>query len=200
MLKGLDVSHWEQSVNWQNAKADGFAYMMTKASQGDTGVDNWLGKHVPAAHAAGLVTAAYHMFDPADDGAVQAQHFLATIKGLPLTMRPIIDWELVSGVSAATQIANVKKWLDLVEAACGKPPVIYCGPSFFQDTIGNPPIFGRYPLWIAEYRAQPTWIPSAWKTWTFWQNAIAREPGVVPGSVDTDFFNGDATAFQAFLT
>ena len=55
-----------------------------------------------------------------------------------------------------------------------------------MQTIGNPPQFADYPLWIASYQANSPMIPKPWTSYVLWQNSggTAKLPNGV--NVDTD--------------
>ena len=83
-----------------------------------------------------------------------------------------------------------------VKALTGRAGIIYTGYYFWRDQVGNPGNNLGAPLWLASYTASPS-VPSAWRTWNFWQyNDNGRLPGI-SGNVDVDYYNGDEAALRA---
>ncbi|MGH3658900.1 MAG: glycoside hydrolase family 25 protein, partial [Micromonosporaceae bacterium] len=81
-------------------------------------------------------------------------------------------------------------WLDTVEDLTGRTPIIYTGPSFWNDHVGSN-AFGRYPLWIAHYTTKPSpIIPVGWTAYTFWQYTSSGRVSGIQGAVVRTRFQG----------
>ena len=201
-VPGVDVSYWDSGIDWPKVRATGQRYVFIKASEGDayadpTFDDNWRG-----AKATGLLRGAYHFFRSNIDPKKQAAKFIDYVKSMNDNgeLPPVLDLETPDGQTKEKIISRAKTWLDLVEAAFGRKPIIYSGQFFLQDYFselgGGPPAWAKdYPLWIAQYPStyvegsQP-FLPRGWFKWTFWQYS---EKGVVNGinaKVDLNVFNG----------
>jgi GH25 family lysozyme M1 (1,4-beta-N-acetylmuramidase) len=111
-------------------------------------------------------------------------------------------------VPNAQFIACAQDWLQRVEDATGRQPVIYSGPAFLQSRMsspnGRPPAWAiKYTLWLANYLNHPInedfdlpWQPNGWSAWKFWQysdrgniGGIMADDGSLTG-VDLNFFRG----------
>ena len=88
MLPGLDVSHWEGTIDWKTVSAAGYKFAYTKATESTTYVDDTLKPNVEGANAAGIPIGAYHFYRLAADPKAQADFFLAKIKDLKLDLPP----------------------------------------------------------------------------------------------------------------
>jgi GH25 family lysozyme M1 (1,4-beta-N-acetylmuramidase) len=55
------------------------------------------------------------------------------------------------GLSAAAIIAKLQTWLEVVEQATGKTPVIYTQPRWWNNRIGKTDKLAKYQIWIADY-------------------------------------------------
>ncbi len=64
MLLGIDVSHYDDSVDWPLLASSGVAFAIAKASQGDYYRDDRCNDHLAGAQAYGLRTGIYHWVDP----------------------------------------------------------------------------------------------------------------------------------------
>jgi len=195
-LLGIDVSHYEPRLNWSMAHDNGrVMWMYTKATEGISHVDALLDEHIGDAKAAGVIVGAYHFFRCSLDAKAQAEHFLKTVAHMPLDLPHCLDWESSSadGIAPSIQKMKAKIWLDAVEKASGKVPVIYGGESHLRS-LALGPEFARYPLWLAHYGVAESSlkIPQPWRWYTMWQFTDA---GSVPGlaanhHVDSNYFAG----------
>jgi lysozyme len=196
-LTGIDVSHYQGTVNWGAVKAAGCSFAFAKATEG-TGVgdslftQNWQGMK-----AAGLARGAYHFFHASQNAAAQASHFLATVQLSAGDLPPVIDVEISDNAANSAIVQGVQTWLDAVEQATGVTPIIYTGTAFWNAHLNNG--FGRYPLWIAHYTGAPTPapLPNGWADWTFWQYSQSLAINGVHGAADHDYFNGAPADLQA---
>jgi lysozyme len=209
-VPGIDVSYWDAGIDWPKVRATGQRYVFVKATEGDfyadpTFDDNWRG-----AKPAGLLRGAYHFFRCNVDPKKQATKFIDYVKSMndDGELPPVLDLESNDGQTKDKILSRVKTWIDLVEAAFGRKPIIYSGQFFLQDYLseagGGPPAWTKdYPLWLAQYPnnyvegSQP-YLPRGWYKWTFWQYS---EKGVVNGinaKVDLNLFNGTLEELYKF--
>jgi lysozyme len=187
-IPGIDISHFQGTIDWSAVAQAGKMFAFVKATQGLTYVDpqfhaNWAG-----AKAAGLLRGAYHFYQPGDDPRQQAEFFLATVGLGPGDLPPALDVETSKGQTAGEIVQGVQEWLSTVQQALGVTPLLYTDRTFW-NTLGAEG-FGGYPLWIAEYGVASPVLPAGWTSWTFWQSS---ETGTVPGvtgSLDLDLFQG----------
>ena len=201
-VPGIDVSYWNSGIDWPKVRATGQRYVFIKASESasykdPTFDDNWFG-----ARSAGLLRGAYHFFRCNADAKKQADSFIDYVKSFndDGELPPVLDLETHDGQRRDKIIPAVKTWLDRVEAAFGKKPMIYSGKFFLQDYLsessGGPPSWAKdHPLWIAQYPNQyvpgsePS-LPRGWFTWTFWQYSERGRVNGINANVDLNVFNG----------
>jgi len=200
ILEGLDVSHWQNTIDWLAVAAAGRTFTYIKASEDVDFVDNMYATNRAAANAAGLVIGAYHFAQPdasAGDARAEADHFVDTATPASGDLLPVLDLERSGGLSQTALITWVRDWLDRVEERLGVRAVIYCSPNFWTNYMGDTTWFannGYSVLWVAHWTtaADPTVPGGAWGAngWTFWQYTSS---GVVPGiagRVDLNRYNG----------
>lgn len=201
-VPGIDVSYWDAGIDWPKVRATGQRYAFVKATEGDfyadpTFDDNWLG-----AKKAGLLRGAYHFFRCNVDPKKQATKFIDYVKTMNDNgeLPPVLDLESNDGQTKDKVISRAKTWLDLVEAAFGKKPIIYSGQYFLQDYFseagGGPPAWTKsYPLWLAQYpnnyvEGMTPYLPRGWYKWSFWQYSEKGKVNGINASVDLNLFNG----------
>lgn len=201
-VPGIDVSYWNAGIDWPKVRATGQRFVVSKATEGDgyrdpSLVNNWLG-----AKSAGLLRGAYHFFRCNVDPKKQADNYINYIRTLKDDgeFPPVLDLETHDNVKKEKIIPAVKTWLDRVEAAFGKKPIIYSGFYFLKDYLseagGGPPAWAKdYPLWLAQYPdsyvegMQPS-LPKGWFSWTIWQYSEKGRLNGINANVDLDLFNG----------
>ena len=194
-LSGIDVSKWQGDVNWQEVKQAGVTFAFARATYGSVEVDSLFNANWQGIKNVGLARGAYHFFVTADDATEQANLFLRTVGSLESgDLPPVLDVEAQSG-TGSNLVSGVQTWLDLVEQKLGRKPIIYTGPSFWNENLTSG--FGSYPLWVAEYGVSSPKPVNGWDGWTFWQHSQSGAVEGVSGSVDLDYFNGSQSDLEA---
>ena len=195
LLPGIDVSHWQGRVDWERVADDEIAFAFIKATEGGDYVDPRFVANWDGAARAGVLRGAYHFYRPQTDAAVQAQQFLRTVGARAGDLPPVLDVEVTDGRSADAIAAGVRTWLEMVERATGRRPIVYTRAGFWNQVGGG---FGAYPLWVAHYGVAEPAIPSDWDRWTFWQHSDAGRVAGISGNVDLNWFAGGWEELREF--
>jgi lysozyme len=202
MPKGIDVSKFQGSVNWQEVKNAGYSFGFARAIDDSTGTTadpefahNWQGMSD-----SGIFRGAYYFLRASRNMTDAANLFVSLVGQLgPGYLPPVLDVETADGESADTVLDAIQEWMDAVESAVNRQIIIYTNASFWENTLGNSTRFSDRALWIAEYTSAPQpKYPSAFPAYSFWQYS---ESGTVPGisgQVDMDRFNGSMNGLRAF--
>lgn len=190
----FDISHWNSSADFAQAKRAGYVGVYLKATDGPSYTDPTFVARAKAAKAAGLHVGAYLFFHPDQDVAAQVSHFVQVTKGL-CDLDAALDHETATG-NAAHDASAALKALQLLKTA-GLNPILYTYRAFISD--GEAAGLGAFPLWIADYSGgtSPT-IPGIWNSYVMWQTGQARVAGVAAGDgpgVDVD----QAPSLEALL-
>jgi lysozyme len=196
-VQGIDVSHFQGVVDWQQVAKAGMSFAFAKATEGITYVDPQFSTNWAGIKAAGLVRGAYHFFEANDDATAQAQHFLATVKLAPGDLPPVLDIETTAGVSDEQIWSGVSTRIQVVEQATGRQPILYTAPGFWNSHAPDLTLT-RYPLWLADYAAQAL-LPHGWSSWLFWQHSQSGSVAGVTGAVDLDLFSGTLQQLQELV-
>lgn len=191
MIKFVDTSHYELGFNFVKGVADGVVGMMTKASEG-LGRDKTCSTLIAKARSAGIkYCGMYHFFHSNIPVQAQVKMYLSAYKQTATELPPILDLEesSVNGHSFS-DVANLAlEWLELVESATGKVPMLYIDMNMLALTgIGRDPRFAKYARWIAKYSS------TAPPSFEFWQFTDKGEQGA-----DTDWYNGSEADLGKFL-
>ncbi|RYH10884.1 GH25 family lysozyme [Tropicimonas sp. IMCC6043] len=201
-VHGLDVSRWQQDIDWTSARAAGISFVFIKATEGVEEIDPKFETHWAGAGRAGLPRAAYHYFYFCAPAAAQARWFIANVPrilgGLPHVLD--MEWNHRSPTCRKRPPgpevrSEAKTFLDILEAHYGQRPILYTTVDFWEDTG-----IGRLPgtrFWLRSVSAQPAErYPGA--NWDFWQyTGTGLVPGV-PGKVDINVFRGSVQSWQRY--
>lgn len=193
-----DFYEGEYPLNWQAIKATNPLRVVFQATYGrhgrwdDNKPDRKVKQYVDEAKANGVKYGLYHFLKPNSINE-QADFYLNTIKSLGGfgDMEPIVDVEYEpsrrdrNAIRGTQWAGQIKAWLDLVEGASGKKPLIYTSAKFWAFTFDRdekPPVWtSQYRLWTAGYpfamrvdsnvTCPKSYIPAGWTECAVWQYA-----------------------------
>ncbi len=202
---GIDIASYQHpgaaAIDWTTVAANR-RFVIIKATE-DTGyVNPYYADDSQKARAAGMIVGAYHYLGYTTSGAAQAQHFLSAIGGNVVDgdFAPMLDVE--NSVDSATQsqrVSIMKEWLDTVEQATGRTPMIYSGSWYWGPYLGSPSGYGGvYPMVWAAYVSGCPQIPDDFPDIAIWQYLGGDEttPGI-NAACDQDRFYGNESDLLA---
>ena len=141
---GIDVSHYNGTIDFHAVKAEGNSFIIMKASEGTTYSDSQLAKNANGALKAGLKINVYHFFRAKDAGQAvkEADHFAQVLRKNGLTSSKLaylfVDVETTNGISGnvrSTLSQNVNVFLKRMRAHGYSQLGIYSSLYFFKTTI-----------------------------------------------------------------
>lgn len=193
----VDLSHWDQSVDFKLAKEDGILGVIHKATQGLEYVDPKYAERRKAAEEEGHLWGAYH-FGVGENGKDQANHFLETVGDHSQVLLALDIEENQSGKNITPKQAE--DFVDRVHEVTGRLPLIYGSTYFLEDFVT--PILTKCPLWIARWGEEPV-LPKGWNKWALWQytdGKSGKKPHEVKGigRCDRNKFNGTLEELKDF--
>jgi lysozyme len=215
-IKGIDVSHWQGTINWTSVKNAGYSFAFMKATQGNTYNDPTFATNISGATSKGIYVGAYHFCDLNTDTTNpldpvnEANHFLAKIKPYYQTgmyLPPVADVEgFPSGMTTAQLKAFTSTWVqafsDTIYYSIGMRPIVYTSKSKATSLYTNA-VAGSHELWLAWWKGTGVTSPPvasdtpAWGIWQFWQwsdgaDSVAQSQPVpgISGNVDRDVYYG----------
>ena len=209
--KGLDVSHWNGSVDWIQVVGGGYTFLFAKATEGTTLTDPTYAINRAGTNGIGMRFGAYHFARPGGSGdsgiaanaIAQADYFVGVAQPAAGDLPPVLDLETKGTLAMAGLQKWTQAWLGEVYARTGVQGLIYASPSFWKTALGDTTSFAAAGnrLWIAHWtkNAKPTVPASNWAGtgWTFWQwTDCSKIPGFVHCS-DGDRMNGTNPATMA---
>jgi GH25 family lysozyme M1 (1,4-beta-N-acetylmuramidase) len=198
--EGIDVSHWQGTIDWAKVRAAGKKFAFIKASEHTSFVDDKYQTNRTNAKANGILVGAYHFARPnlgTADAYAEADHFIATANWKSGELRPVLDLEDTGGLSSSELQTWVKAFVNRIYDRTGVRAIIYVSPSFWSTKMGNSTWFaqnGYDVLWIAHWTtaSSPSVPAENWggKSWTFWQYTSDGSVSGISGRVDLDRYKG----------
>jgi GH25 family lysozyme M1 (1,4-beta-N-acetylmuramidase) len=150
-LHGVDISSWEPCIDWNLLRAEGHRFALIRATKGED-VDPLFKQHWKNAQRPGIIRGAYHYLKPQSILTPQINLFLRVVELEQTDLPAVLDLEEKenSGVSNKEFIKCAKVWLDRVEVATERKPIIYSRASFLWEHFRLED--GKYPDWVGEYK------------------------------------------------
>jgi len=204
MMKGIDISNWQEGINLANIECD---FVIAKATEGATYADSCFTDFITQAKSLGKCFGFYHYARPElNSPKDEVMNFYNHTKEYFNEGIPILDWES----SGRENVGWAKQWLDEIYSMTGVKPMIYMSESVVNSYNWSEVVKGDYGLWVAKYRDnQPDYnydmsnagqgpIIKWWKFYAMWQwTSSGRLNGFV-GNLDCDKFYGDIDAWNAY--
>ncbi|MEU2718065.1 GH25 family lysozyme [Streptomyces sp. NPDC007205] len=195
-MQGLDVSAYQETVDWSAVAADGASFAYVKATEGTSYISSRFSQQYDGAAEAGLIRGAYHFARPdKSSGSAQADYFVdhgGTWRPDGKTLPGVLDIEATPGLSTCYGVspAATVRWIASFDAEyrrrTGRNPVINTNTSWWSQCTGNSSAFAATNLiWIGSWTGTPHPLPNGWSRYAFWQTS---DSGTFPG--DQDVFNG----------
>lgn len=199
VTEGIDVSVYQGNIDWQRVKAAGIEFAYIRVSDGLPPIDSKFVQNWSGARAAGVLRGVYQFFREDEDAVAQADLLLDTMGPLEADdLPPAIDVESTDGQTGPTIVAHVSAWMDRIEAATGRTPIIYTGRPFWDTNTGSSTAVNDRPLWIPNWGVTCPSISAAWSSWAVWQYSSTGSVDGISGDVDLDRFNGDRPGLVAW--
>lgn len=172
-MKGIDVSHWNSDVDFEQAKKQGIEFVIIKAGGSDSGLyaDSKFKLNYQNAKQAGLKVGSYYYlgkdFVEADySGMRETKHYYSIIKDYKFDFPCFIDIEekftLVAGdiTVGVNWMAEYLKDKGYIPGYYGSDVACF-GPGGLVFRKG----LSHWPIWVARYGSEPREVSD----WSIWQ-------------------------------
>ena len=190
MLKGIDVSRHQSSIDWARVKSSGIDVAIIRTSYGMKQTDDKAIYNIEEALKNGIEIGVYHFVyaDSKEEVEKNAEKFFQVCKPYlkQIKFGCWCDWEYDTDKRNGNKF-NKDQRTELVKAFCekckvlGMPNVgVYANPDYLLTKFGD---LSTYPLWIAKYGKKPS--TSQWN-FIMWQYSSKGNVAGIKGSVDLD--------------
>ena len=187
MIKGFDISAYQQNIDFEKAKKSGIEFVIIRAGFGTIGTrkDTMFESHYSNAKNAGLKVGCYYytLAKNVAEAKGEADVFLNCIKGKQFEYPIYFDIEDPSLQNLSKQVLTdiVLTWCGKVQSA-GYYVGIYANPDWFMNRLDLERLKG-FDKWLAHWVAVPKWKN---EFGGLWQYGLTRVDGY-SGEIDGDY-------------
>ena len=196
-LKGMDVSSFQEAINWNRVSKTNINFVILRCHQ-RYGIDECFTRNVKGCMAYDIPFGVYKYSYALniDDAKNEAEAVIkvlkdAGLKELELPAFYDLEWNGQWNFNNAKIEAIALAFLDRIEAA-GYAPAIYCNVNWYRNKLTDN--LKRYPSWIASYPFDDNGEiverlkPDKCDIWQYSKNGTVDG---VPGNVDLDIMYTD---------
>ncbi len=185
--KGIDVSRYQNIIDWPAVKADGISFAMVRIGSVKYGVDAQFARNMTGANNAGLKVGAYvYSYATTVEAAIAEANFaIRNLRNYTVSFPVAIDIESTAqkAKSPAELAAIANAFCSTIEAA-GYYPIVYSSKSWFTERIDTNAI--KYDLWVAQYNSVCTY-----DRYDMWQASSTGRVNGIAGNVDINYLYKD---------
>jgi GH25 family lysozyme M1 (1,4-beta-N-acetylmuramidase) len=199
-LSGIDVSRWQQKVDWKRVRQSGIDFVFIKCSQGGSVsaasispfTDSYFKSNIEGAYAAGIKCGVYHYLTGTthEDVIAEAEYvvsILAPYKSM-ITFPVALDFE-ESRYTTFHKTYNailIRLFTDVIKNA-GYTPILYANKTFLKNYIDMSSL-ADLDIWHARYYTPRSCenVPTDINKMTVWQWSDRGTVDGISGNVDLD--------------
>lgn len=200
-ITGVDLSHYQGTVDWSVLSQQDIRFAYIKATEGSSHVDDCFAYNWEESGKTNLKVGAYHFFSFDSPGATQAANFMERVGKRDGMLAPAIDVEYYADKKVNPPEPQVVReelqlMLDEIQEHYQMVPVIYSTEEVWETYLNG--YFDEYPLWIRNVVTKP----NVSKEWTYWQYS---NRGVLDGHtgsekyIDLNVFYGSEEEWNNIL-
>ena len=191
-IKGIDVSGWQENIDWAKVKADGIKFAILRCGWGQDVTkqdDSYFEKNVKGCEANGIPYGVYlySYADTTEKAKSELAHLLRLLKGKKPSFP--VYYDLEDAVTAKCSKAKILEFAKIVinglEAA-GYWAGIYANLNWFRNYLTDP-WYDTKAKWIAQYASKCTYE----KTYGMWQYSSSGKVKGISGNVDMNICYSD---------
>ncbi|NCC86562.1 MAG: LysM peptidoglycan-binding domain-containing protein [Clostridia bacterium] len=191
ILKGIDVSRYQGTIDFEQVKESGTDIVYIRSSLGGSYVDPYFNENYNNAKEAGLKVGFYHFVTAinATQANQQAAFFVSTIQGKTPDCRLAVDFEDFGNLTKSQINEITLAFAQKVEELSGKEVVIYANSYAASYTLSK--AVTKYPLWVAHWGVSAPSNAVLWDEWVGWQYTSSGKVIGVNTLVDKNYFTSD---------
>lgn len=200
-VKGVDVSHHNPILNWDEVLTQNITFAYLKATEGVTHEDRNYPYNYDLARKANIKVGTYHFYTFGLSGKEQAAHFIKIARCKSGDLIPAIDVEHSKANPYSKDKSYVKIVIDELKALekalheyYGVHPVIYTNKDCYKLYIK-----GNFPdniMWISDLHNEPGEDIKNWRIWQF--SHKGELPGMI-GDIDLNYYRYSYEEFKELL-
>lgn len=186
--KGIDVSHWQGTIDWNKVKKAGIEFAIIKAGGSDAGfyTDSKWEANYKGAKSAGIPIGAYYFVGKdcvtAAAGKADAERFLQILKGKQLEYPVYMDNEAQPASAKAGITEATIAFCETMEDAGYFVGIYGSAVSGFKERMDDTKLT-PYAHWVAQYTSKCSYKGD----YGIWQYSSKGSVDGISGNVDMDY-------------
>lgn len=178
---GIDVSYYQEKIDWQKVAADGVEFAMIRLgyrgwSDGVLYTDERFVENIQGAQAAGIDVGVYFFTQAVNESEAKAEaaYVISKLEGYNLQMPIVCDVEDIdgddgrmNGISVNQRSRNVAVFCQAIRDA-GYDAMIYCN-MYYEAYKLDLELLSGFPIWYADYSRYPQ-TPYHYEIWQYTSN------------------------------
>lgn len=190
---GIDVSHYQDSIDWQAVKDSGIEFVFIRlgyrgyGEEGSLCLDKRFHQNIQNAQAAGLDVGVYFFAQAIneEEAKEEAGFVLQALSDYDLQLPVVYDPESILHTEARTDDVSGEQFTKNTIAFCetiadaGYQPMIYCN-MLWEAYMLDLEQLSDYPVWYADYEA----LPQTPYHFEYWQYSNTGRVNGISGDVD----------------
>lgn len=188
-FKGIDVSKWQDNINWKKVSSSGIDFAMIRSSYGDSDVDAKLKRNVTGCEKYGIPYGFYHYTyaKTVAQAKKEAKFFLKTVKNYSPEYPLVLDIEesFYNSMSRKEVTAIITAFMEELEDA-SYFAMIYSSAKFLTDNTYMDQL-KNYDIWIACWGDEERLISNYDYHYGMWQYSSTGTINGIDGEVDLNY-------------
>lgn len=198
-VNGVDVSTYQNTIDWKAAKADGVDFALIRigyrgyGEAGNMKPDDYFVQNIEAAKNAGVMVGVYFFSQALNtlEARAEAKYTLELLEGRELDLPIFMDYEFSPAASGRftsgtiTKIqgtSNVRAFCEYIEEN-GYEAGLYANLTFLNKTVDGAALGEDYPIWVAQYYNTCNYD----HTYDYWQYSSSGDVAGISGRTDVNF-------------
>jgi GH25 family lysozyme M1 (1,4-beta-N-acetylmuramidase) len=187
-LLGIDVSHWQFTIDWEKVAANGIEFAMIRAGRGHISEerpmieDTRFRENIEGALENGIDVGVYFYSyaRSAEQARIEAEFLVSVIEGYELTYPVVFDIEdpIHERMSMELITSMVEAFFEVL-IINGYYPMLYSYKHFLETKI-DPRVLDTYAVWLAQWTTRATYT----KPFHIWQYTDKGRVWGIDGDVD----------------
>lgn len=193
--KGIDVSQWQGTIDWEKVKAAGIEFAMIRAGYGQNNIDPQFKRNISECNRLGIPCGIY-WFSYAYTEAMairEAEYALAAVEPYKLEYPIAFDYEGASVDYAKKNgvVPDKAHVTALANAFCGRIEqakyyaMVYTNPAYLSQYYDSY-VPKSYDIWLAQWPANPDPAAKPAQAGGIWQYTNSGTVAGISGRVDMD--------------
>lgn len=207
IVNGVDVSAWQENIDWEKVKADGIDFAIIRVggrgygAAGSMYSDECYIQNIENAKKAGLIIGIYYFSQAIseDEAVEEAQHALSLLGDYDIQLPIFMDYEYAkdpqnpgrlntANLSKEQMTKNAEAFCKTVEDA-GYEAGVYANLNFLNNSVHGQLLGTKYFIWAAQYYNKCEFE----HTYDIWQYSSSGSVDGINTRADCDFWYLDKT-------